>query len=911
LDRRIFPPDLNAPDALSYLDHLISLPLTTLTKEPTLISAEAATVESELTNLCYREYSTFLSVHRCSAAVRSAFDDFQGSLDNLLDSVPVLEDECRLFAKRTQGLSAGRNRSILVQENQDKLLDLLELPQLMETCVRNGYYQEAMELANHAKDLLSRYSGNRLVIDTVKEVDGVNQLMLAQLFSLLREPVKLSTAMKTVSYLRRMDVMDEASLGLAFLSGRLYNFRTQLLQIEKDRADPVRYLRRYIDSFREHVYDILSQHSAMFDDFDGLVSFAGQCVTDLVQLVQSYIPRIAHDPASLSSVLIQLGYCSLSFARIGLDFAPLIAAPFADTVLSTYSHAVAAASDKLAGTLKAASNGQGIPTDALVDAEQRANVLASPPRFLSGADSPPHGLAAFPPLATFINDNITALNALRLLAPTTLAAHLVRVLAQTLLADSGAILAFLRDATQNVSAVNGDRPAHKRTPSSPRAQLLRRNTETQLSPAARAAKRHESRQISLIIAEVWLGGVEFLFGALTQEVLGRSDVELDPDLAARLEEVRAWISANRVDEDEAVRADARVAVDAAAQASASSDQFTAEPGAVQSSEAAGPVEAVTSALALPIEVAGVSAETETAATDTAIAENATETAATEDVASYVLTEGAAVSDRLPSNDTSQEVRADALGDTESNVVEPLFGPASVMDNSVIIDERVPDHAPIIPPNDLSRDGDGLLLGGGEATGMAIGPVANEAGAAVGDLAPPDDKNADVKRDEAQSEADARGQSRVVDDRSSETRGQASPLTGGAESLRQEDAINEAKRTITSGQSATDNSPDLPQADIAAHDGAGGTGKAMDDWPAQTPDGRAAAVDSSASTPIEAPSRTTENGAVADGSMPEINLSPPQTPADGSEAEGNKEPAQASKSGAGSGNKKKKKKKKKS
>lgn len=477
LSNHIIPPNLDSTASSSYIDQLISLPIASLVKEPSLISNEATLIESELTNLCYREYSTFLSVHRCSTAVQTALDDFESSLVHLLDSVPVLEDECRTFVNKTTSLSRNRNRSILVQEHQDKLLDLLEIPRLMETCVRNGYYHEAMELSAHAHSLPQ---DNRLVVDVLKEVQGVTQLVTSQLLSLLREPAKLPTVMKTIGYLRRIG-LDDTLLGLAFLSGRLDNFRHQLLAIEKDKTEPARYLRKYIDLFREHVYDILSQYSAIFGTLH--VSFAGQCVSELVHLVATYVPKC--DTPSLSSILIQLGYCSLSFARIGLDFGPLIAAPFADTILAGYSHAVGAASDKLGAALREAVQ---------VPAPLHAVMISS----LSG-------VAAFPPIALFVNENLGALNGLRLLAPSALARVFSTTLESRLEACTAVMVEFLQE-----SLATPTRPKHSRTPSSPRAHLLRRNTETQLAPNVRATKRKEDQRIALSMGTSWISVVELL-----------------------------------------------------------------------------------------------------------------------------------------------------------------------------------------------------------------------------------------------------------------------------------------------------------------------------------------------------------------------------------------------------------------
>lgn len=550
-ERRVAAPDLGSDAASQYLDQLQSLPLKSLLAEASAISADAGSVEGELTNLCFREYPTFISVHKCSAAVTSAFDDFSSSLGNLLDAVPALEDECRTFVRSTTGVQNARAKAALVQEHQDKLFDLLEIPQLMDTCVRNGYYQEALELSAHTESLLKRYPDVELVQDVAKEVDGVLQLMLAQLLALLREPIKLPALVKTVGYLRRLHIIDEEELGLAFLISRLSNFRTQLAGLERDRADPVRYVRKYVDLFREHVFDIISQFTAIFLEgrstdaaASQLASFVGQCVDDLVALVAAYVP-LMNDAASLSSILVQLGYCSLAFARVGLDFSALVTDPFSDAVQLAFSQTIEDATKSLTSTLAQAEKAAGSPAQALLAPEALSSLLSAdtPLGFVTwngSLEQLPTDLARFPPLAILVNAHLTALNSLRLLAPLHLHPRLAAAQSSALEACTHSIAKYVRQAVALSDPLSGTDKGHGRT-SSGRAHLIRRNSETQMTPEARAARRKELQRTCVAFADVWGSVVVPLLRQALDRGVFEAEEEMAPGLGETLDSLAAWV----------------------------------------------------------------------------------------------------------------------------------------------------------------------------------------------------------------------------------------------------------------------------------------------------------------------------------------------------------------------------------
>ena len=80
---------------------------------------------------------------------------------------------CIVFRRKLNSLALSRHT---------QLLEILEIPQLMETCVRNGYYEEALELSAHVRRMEKKH--NSILIIKVMYSPSLSPFSLSPFLSL-------------------------------------------------------------------------------------------------------------------------------------------------------------------------------------------------------------------------------------------------------------------------------------------------------------------------------------------------------------------------------------------------------------------------------------------------------------------------------------------------------------------------------------------------------------------------------------------------------------------------------------------------------------------------------------------------------------------------------------------------------
>ncbi|XP_053555396.1 conserved oligomeric Golgi complex subunit 8 isoform X1 [Bombina bombina] len=441
-----------SPDFSCYLLELSSYGVEKLRREPDRLSEERAQILQQTRELAFSNYKTFIRTAECTELIYRDFGQVETSVSLLLGKLPGFQESCRGFIKQAEEISSSRRMNTLTLNRHTEILEILEIPQLMDTCVRNGYYEEALELATYVKRLEKKHSTIPVIQGIVNEVRQSTQLMLTQLLHQLRSNIQLPACLRVIGYLRRMDVFTEAELRIKFLQARDAWLRS--LQSSIPQEDPYFHLTKTIESCRVHLFDVITQYRAIFSDEDPLLLpspptgtlpvnesaiFHGwvlQKISEFLQVLETDLHRGVG--GRLDSLLGQCMYFGLSFSRVGADFRGQLAPIFHRVAAETFAQAAHEAVEKFQEEMNMYT---------LISAPSALGGTVHPgplPTTQPGTLQPPMVLLDFPPLACFLNNILVAFNDLRLCCPVALTEEVTSTLQDALEKVVKIILAFHR-----------------------------------------------------------------------------------------------------------------------------------------------------------------------------------------------------------------------------------------------------------------------------------------------------------------------------------------------------------------------------------------------------------------------------------------------------------------------------------
>ncbi|KAF4961962.1 hypothetical protein FSARC_9953 [Fusarium sarcochroum] len=373
--RDLLAPELqNDPSALEYLTYLAEQQSSSLqTSEPQALSQTSHSLLLAVQALSKRSHKPTVESAASHASLRTSLPTLAQRASDLVQAVPRLDTQAEhfssAFGKASESkLLARRKQALLLLRNSERLVDVMEMPLLLSSAVSTApvNHSSTLELYAHVRRLASLYPDSPLVTSVLGEADAAIRQMAADLVATLKAPnLKLAAAVRTIGWLKRIvpdlvtDASTEDALPAVFLVCRLSTLLTTLEALEplrdladeerlrKDKAasswsggqQTERYLKRFIEIFREQSFSIVSVFKSISSSFAShvgdegdplgslpspMANFPLHLVEMLVETLRIYLPTVK-DQTSRESILTQVLYCAGSLGRLGADFGMLLA----------------------------------------------------------------------------------------------------------------------------------------------------------------------------------------------------------------------------------------------------------------------------------------------------------------------------------------------------------------------------------------------------------------------------------------------------------------------------------------------------------------------------------------------------------------------------------------------------------
>jgi hypothetical protein len=359
--------------ALNYLGHLAELEVDALrSSEPQNLAQASHSLLLSLQGLSRKAHKSIVDSAAGHASLRETIPTLGQRATDLCQAVPRLESQAESFSSTFSKASeskmlARRKEALRLLQNSERLVGVMELPPLLTSAVLTNpvTYSSTLDLYAHVRRLASLYPDSSLITSVLSEADAAIRQMAADTITTLRAPgLKLAAALRTMGWLKRIipdlvqSVPVEDTLPAMFLVSRLCTLGDTLDALEplKKLADDEqarqvkasqtwsggqqaeRYLKRYIEVFREHSFSIISVFKSISASFASTTNDADDSLRPLpialsslpLHLVEMlfatlriYLPTVK-DQASRESILTQVLYCASSLGRLGADFGLLL-----------------------------------------------------------------------------------------------------------------------------------------------------------------------------------------------------------------------------------------------------------------------------------------------------------------------------------------------------------------------------------------------------------------------------------------------------------------------------------------------------------------------------------------------------------------------------------------------------------
>ena len=140
-------------EAIVYLQKLRNYKKENLRKDSVNLKDDLNNIDLQTQEIAFSNYSAFIKTAESSRQVLKGWNETTKVCQNLIETLPDFSQKCDNFVKTTLEIQSSSRLNSLTMKRHVDLLEILELPQLMESSIRDEKYEDALELASYVQKL--------------------------------------------------------------------------------------------------------------------------------------------------------------------------------------------------------------------------------------------------------------------------------------------------------------------------------------------------------------------------------------------------------------------------------------------------------------------------------------------------------------------------------------------------------------------------------------------------------------------------------------------------------------------------------------------------------------------------------------------------------------------------------------
>jgi hypothetical protein len=289
--------------------------------------------------LTYRHYKELLEATEFSKELLETLLSVSSNLQTFIENLPCLTKRSETFYEHSMSFLNNLKDDLFCLFKSYKIYEILELPDRMEACVRNGRYEDALEIKSLTEPIEKQFCHVKLIKEVVQKVKKAEMVMLQQLFETLRGSLSLNESVEVIQLLRRTDQLTEDDLKVKFLQCRGFWFRKTLGEV--DSGDPYIFISEIFEVTKTLFFDTVTQYSTNFLESKNYLSlWTSTEVCTIISLVRKQLSRIK-EASALRMLLCKVLDVNAVLRLVGTELSCLVVPVIHEALLTLFHSSIA------------------------------------------------------------------------------------------------------------------------------------------------------------------------------------------------------------------------------------------------------------------------------------------------------------------------------------------------------------------------------------------------------------------------------------------------------------------------------------------------------------------------------------------------------------------------------------------